>query len=64
MIGGAHRSMRLRQPSQKAWPHTRMRGTTPSLRRTASHSQSVPAAGGQEGRAIQKHLDLVLAYNT
>ena len=43
-VGGAHRSIRLRQPSQKAWPHTRMRGTTPSLRRTAS--QSVPTAGG------------------
>ena len=57
--------MRLRQPSQKAWPHGSRRGTTPSLRRTAS--QSVPAAGGQEDRAIQKHLDLdldlVLAYN-
>ena len=46
---GAHRSMRLRQPSQKAWPHTRMRGTTPSLRRTASQS-----VRPQEGCAIQK----------
>jgi hypothetical protein len=59
--------MQLRQPSQKAWPHvTSMRGTTPSLRRTAS--QRDRASRPQEGRAIQKHLDLdldlVLAYKT
>ena len=57
---GTHRSMRLRQPSQKAWPHvTRMRGTTPSLCRTASQSQSVPAAGGSRDSKTQ--LDLGLA---
>ena len=49
--------MRLRQPSQKAWPHvTSMRGTTASLRRTTSQS-----VRPQEGCASQKNNDLDLA---
>jgi hypothetical protein len=65
-VGGAHRSMRLRQPSQKAWPHvTSMRGTTPSLRRTTNQSQSVPAAGGpRDPKTPALDLDLMLAYKT
>jgi hypothetical protein len=42
--------MQLRQPSQKAWPHTRMRGTTPSLRHTASQSQNAPAGGSYDSK--------------
>jgi hypothetical protein len=42
-VGRTHRSMRLRQPSQKAWPHvTSMRGTTPSLRRTRRSERERP----------------------
>jgi hypothetical protein len=52
--------MRLRQPSQNAWPHTRMRGTTPSLRHTTILSESERPGRRRVERFKNSDLDLNL----